>query len=93
MGLGMTCLAAQLHGPTHPALAWKLGGAAAEGGWDEDSSELPRAVALGLHPWQVAYQRAVRRRGVRTCAATASVQVETRASLFRGLNVRSSPFQ
>jgi hypothetical protein len=77
----------------HPALAWKLGAAAAEHGLGADSSELPRAVALGLHPWQVAYRRAARRCGGRRNAATASVQVETRASLFRELNVRSSQFQ
>jgi hypothetical protein len=90
----MTCLVARPHEPTHPALAWKLGGAvAAAGGRDEDSNELPRAAALGLHPWQVACLHEARKRGGRTYAATASVQVVTRVLLFRVLNVRSLRFQ
>jgi hypothetical protein len=95
MGLDMTCSVARPHGPTHPALAWKLDGAAAvaAGGQGEDSSELLRAVALGLHPWQVAYQHGARRRDGRTYAATANVQVATQVLLFRVLNVRFSQFQ
>ena len=102
MGSGTTCLAARPRAPTDPVLAWKLGGvvvaaaaaavvAAAEGDQDEDSSGQPRAVALGLHPWQAAYRHAAKKRDERTYAVAANGLVERQALLFREPSERSLP--
>jgi hypothetical protein len=96
MGSGMTCSAAQLHEQMTPALASKLGGdvvVVVVGGPGAYPSGQPHDAGLGLHSWLVAHRHAARKRGERTCAAPASVQVGKRVLLFPELSVRFSQSQ